>query len=69
MKATKYDELVKNLVASGTDFTRSVYALSGSELGTFHDLARRYGYRKPLMFSRGFGFYLLLQRVYRRLGI
>ena len=68
MVKSKYEPLVKELVAGGTDFTKDVWTLSSSELGTYSDYARMYGYRKPLLHSRGFGFYLLLQKVWKAMN-
>ena len=67
MIKSKYEPLVKTLVANGIDLTRDVWSLSYSELGDFSDLAKKYGYKKPLQHSRGFGFYLLLQKVYEKM--
>lgn len=67
MNINKYKDLVLNLVASGETFTREACELSHSELTKYHDLAKSYGYKKPLLHSRGYGFYLLLQRVYNKM--
>ena len=64
MKKAKYELLVAKLVADGVDFSREAMLLSHSELTMFSELAREYGYKKPLLHSRGFGFYELLRRVY-----
>lgn len=64
MKNSKYEPLVKDLVSKGVDFTRDVWTIHSSELTDFSELAKKYGYRKPLLHSRGFGFYCLLQKVY-----
>ncbi len=60
MTRSKYEPLVKQLVSEGVDLTKDVWSLSSSELGTFGEYAKKYGYKKPLLHSRGFGFYLLL---------
>lgn len=67
MNTNKYKDLILNLVGSGVDFSRDAWLLSGSELTKYSDLAKSYGYKKPLLNSRGFGFYVLLQKVYDRL--
>ena len=67
MNTNKYKNLVVSLVASGVDFSKDVWLLDHSELTKYSDLAREYGYKKPLLHSRGFGFYMLLQRVYNKI--
>ena len=67
MNTNKYKDLVLNLVGSGVDFSRDVWQLSNSELTKYSDLAKSYGYKKPVLHSRGFGFYMLLQKVYNKL--
>lgn len=53
---SKYEPLVKSLVSDGVDFSRDVWTLSGSELTDYSELAKKYGYQKPVLHSRGFGF-------------
>ncbi len=60
---SKYEPLVKELVANGVDFSRDAMMLSHSELTEYSELAKKYGYKKPLLHSRGFGFYEMLRRV------
>ena len=67
MNTNKYKNLVVSLVANGVDFSKDVLLLDHSELTKYSDLAREYGYKKPLLHSRGFGFYMLLQKVYNKL--
>ena len=67
MLQSKYEPLVKALISEGVDFSRDVWQLHGSELSTFAEYAKKYGYKKPLLHSRGFGFYCLLQRVYNKM--
>lgn len=67
MNTNKYKDLILNLVSSGVDFSRDVWQLSNSELTKYSDLAKSYGYKKPVLHSRGFGFYMLLQKVYNKL--
>lgn len=67
MNTNKYKDLILNLVGSGVDFSRDVWQLSNSELTKYSDLAKSYGYKKPVLHSRGFGFYMLLQKVYNKL--
>lgn len=64
---SKYEPLVKSLVSDGVDFSRDVWTLSGSELTDYSELAKKYGYQKPVLHSRGFGFYQLLQKVHKRM--
>ena len=58
---SKYEPLVKELVANGVDFSRDAMMLSHSEL------AKKYGYKKPLLHSRGFGFYEMLAALFKQL--
>lgn len=67
MNISKYKDLVLNLAANGETFTRNACELSHCELTKYSDLAKSYGYKKPVLHSRGFGFYMLLQRVYNKL--
>ena len=67
MNIQKYKALVSQLVTNGEDFKRDVCQLSGSELTLFAEYAKAYGYKKPLLHSRGYGFYMLLQNVYNKL--
>ena len=67
MVQSKYEPLVKQLVADGMNFGRDVWSLRTDELTKFGELAKKYGYKKPLLHSRGFGFYLLLQKVYNKM--
>lgn len=67
MNTQKYKALVLQLVAIGEDFTREACQLSHSELTQFAEYAKAYGYKKPVLHSRGYGFYMLLQNVYNKL--
>lgn len=67
MVQSKYEPLVKQLVADGMNFGRDVWSLRTDELTEFGELAKKYGYKKPLLHSIGFGFYLLLQKVYNKM--
>ena len=67
MLRSKYESLVKTLVAEGVDFSRDVWSLRSDELRDFNEFAKKFGYKKPLQHSRGFGFYLLLQKVYNKM--
>ena len=58
---------MKQLVSEGMNFGRDVWSLRTDELTEFVELAKKYGYKKPLLHSRGFGFYLLLQKVYNKM--
>jgi len=64
---SKYEPLVKELVANGVDFSRDVCWLNHCELTRYSELAKQYGYKKPLLHSRGYSFYQLLQRVQKSL--
>lgn len=68
MISSKYEPLVKQLAANGVDFSRDVRVLDDSELQGYHNLSKKYGYKKPLLHSRGYGFYQLLQKVYKKLS-
>ena len=68
MVTSKYEPLVKMLVADGENFKREAMLLSHSELTKYSELAKKYGYKKPLLHSRGFGFYELLRRVYKKMN-
>lgn len=59
---SKYFVLVYYLEKQGVNFKKGVFDLNESELYFYGDLAREFGYKKPLQHSRGFGFYLLLQK-------
>lgn len=59
---SKYFVLVFYLEKQGVNFKRDVYQLNQSELCFYDDLAKEFGYKKPTLHSRGFGFYLLLQK-------
>lgn len=63
MKTDKYLHLINTLKNQGVDFSRDVWTLSQSELSEFADIAKKYGYKKPVLHSRGFGFYMLLQKI------
>lgn len=67
MNTQKYKALVLQLVANGEDFTREACQLSHSELTQFAEYAKAYGYKKPVLHSRGYGFYMLLKNVYNKL--
>lgn len=67
MNIQKYKALVLQLVSNGEDFTRDACQLSHSELTQFAEHAKAYGYKKPVLHSRGYGFYMLLQNVYNKL--
>lgn len=67
MVQSKYEPLVKTLVSEGMNFRRDVWQLRSDELTEFGELAKKHGYKKPLQHSRGFGFYLLLQKVYNKM--
>ena len=67
MNTQKYKALVLQLVANGENFTREACQLSHSELTQFADYAKAYGYKKPVLHSRGYGFYMLLKNVYNKL--
>ena len=64
---SKYELLVKELVANGVDFSRDAMMLNHSELTEYSELAKKYGYKKPLLHGRGFGFYEMLRRVHRKM--
>lgn len=67
MNVNKYKFLVVSLVADGEMFDREPCQLSHCELTKYHELAKSYGYKKPVLHSRGYGFYMLLRRVYNSL--
>ena len=69
MNINKYKDLVSYLVTvEKVDFSRDVMLLTHTELTKYHNLAKVYGYKKPVMHSRGFGFYMLLQRIYNKMS-
>lgn len=59
---SKFFVLAFYLESKGVNLKKSVFNLSQSELCFYDDLAREYGYKKPMQHSRGFGFYLRLQK-------
>jgi hypothetical protein len=63
MITSKYEPLIKDLISRGVDFSRDVWQLTYSELDMYSELAKKYGYKKPVLHTRGFGFYMLLQKV------
>lgn len=68
MITSKYEPLVKQLVAEGVDFSRDVWTLRHSELSDYREMAKKYRYCGTALHSRGFSFYILLQNVYRKLN-
>ncbi len=68
MNINKYTDLVLKLVADGVDFSRDVMLLNHCELTKYNELAKVYGYKKPVLHSRGFGFYMLLQKIYNKMS-
>lgn len=64
----KYGDLVAELVAKGVNFEADVFCRT-REID-WDGLAERYGYIRPktAYFSRGGCFYLLLQKVYKKMN-
>lgn len=71
MKTTRVallETIYKTLGQTSNFWKRDVNELSLSELSRLSDIAKEIGYKKPLQHSRGFGFYMYMQRVAERYG-
>lgn len=64
----KHELLVNQLVADGVDFSRDGMMLPHSELSYFSELAKNFGYKEPLLHSRGYGYYEKLRKLYKKMN-
>lgn len=60
--------LVYYLKSMGVTFEERVEMLTQSQLSFYDDLAKEWGYKKPLNYSRGYGFYMKLQKEAKELA-
>ena len=58
--------IISRLINDGFDFTRNVYQLSISEFSFFSDLAKQCRYKGTKNHSKGFSFYIHLQKIYNK---
>lgn len=58
--------IISRLINDGFDFTRNVYQLSISELSYFSELAKQCKYKGTKTHSKGFSFYIHLQKIYNK---
>lgn len=60
--------LVYYLKSMGVNFEERVEMLTQSQLSFYDDLAKEWGCKKPINYSRGYGFYMRLQKVAKELA-
>ena len=67
MKANEAkNRIITSLVNDGFNFSRNVYQLSTSELSDFAELAKSVNYKGTATHSKGFSFYVHLQKIYNK---
>lgn len=60
--------LVYYLKSMGVNFEERVEMLTQSQLCFYDDLAKEWGYKKPVNYCRGYGFYQKLQKEARNMA-
>lgn len=58
--------IISQLVNDGFDFSKNVYQLSGSDWFKFYELSKKVNYKGTKNHSRGFSFYIHLQKIYNK---
>lgn len=60
------NRIISQLLNDGFDFSKNVYQLSTSDLSKFYELSKTVNYKGTKMHSRGFSFYIHLQKIYNK---
>lgn len=60
------NRIISQLLNDGFDFSKNVYQLSTSDLSKFYELSKTVNYKGTKTHSRGFSFYIHLQKIYNK---